>query len=199
MSPDGVLFPSSQILQSRQATDCSVTMRDPRLSQKLRLSSPQMPRCRAAPPRMGAVLATDSAWHGVSGIPDGSTGAGSGCLSRFHPRKFLCKDQESLFFHSIALSKDRLCPSLCRPIPTQISPRNERQKQSSKYAINLRRPGHDQTVKPSLRTTHPAHHEEEDEEFQTACLGYPTNTPDEFTKTGSKQARMHMKKNKQKT
>lgn len=95
------------------------------------------------------------------------------------------------------LSKDMLW-SLCRPIPTQFTVQTRgKQKPSSKHAINLRS-GHEQTVRPNFRITHPARHEEEDEEFQTACLGYPTNTPDKFTKTGSKQARMRMKKNNKK-
>jgi hypothetical protein len=50
----------SQILQFRH-TQYNRLIRNTtggRFSQKLRLSSPQMPRCRAAPPRIGAVLAS---------------------------------------------------------------------------------------------------------------------------------------------
>lgn len=122
----------SQILQSRQ-TDNRLIGDDTRhrLSQKLRLSSGQMPRCRVAPPRIGAVLATPSAWHGVSGIPnDGSTGAGFGCLSGFHPRKFLCKDQESLFFHSICPIKRHVT------IPPNLPSRDERHAEATIQTCN---------------------------------------------------------------
>lgn len=172
-----------------------------RLPQKLRLSSR---RCRDAAPRHPASAPC------LRRIRPGTAFRASQTTAAPGPAPDVSLDfmRGSLFpkikshYSSIpfALSKDMLWPP-CRSIPTQFTVQGREAETIvqtlTKHAINLRS-GHEQTVRPNFRITHPAHHEEEDEEFQTACLGYPTNTPDEFTKTGSKQARMRMKKNKQK-
>lgn len=112
----------------------------------------------------------------------------SGVSLDFIRGSFFAKIKSHCSSIPFALSKDML-----RSLPIYRPETRGTQKQPSKLAINPRS-GHEQTLKPKSRITHPAHHEEEDEEFQTTGLDHPTNTLDEFTKTGSKQAHAYEEK-----